>query len=588
MFAWRRIVLVLLAAAAVGALALAGLRWAGTRAERVADIGAASIARTHAGLLESELQKFRLLPLVLTEYPGVSTVLAGDDPAAAARLDRTLQSLAGRTDAAVLYVIDRSGRTLAASNWRLPSSFVGQNYGFRPYFLDAMRSGSAELFALGTVSGRPGLYLARRVDRDGKALGVIVVKVEFDTLEANWARSSGISLLTDRHGVILITSRPAWRFGAIHALDSTTIADARRTLQFGPRPPRRAPVTIKGATATVDGALTERFRAAAVPSSLRGARLIHLAPLAPPLAAARLQVLIWALCMLIVAGIASGVVIRAADRRRLHRIAHEALEREVAHRTAELRETNARLVIESEERLAADHRYRAAREELAQASRLGSLGQITAGVAHEINQPVAAIRAFAENGQAMLAGGATDDAKVNLARIVALTERVGAITGELRAFVRRRKADVTAVPFGAVIDGLFLLMGERVRGLLTLDLPPALKAACVVGDRIRLEQILVNLVQNALDAAGDRPGIAITCAVRQDDAHLLVNVNDNGPGIDPAVRATLFDPFVSGREDGLGLGLAIARDIARGFGGELALHEGPGGGASFLLTLKRA
>ena len=583
----HRILVLLLLAIAAGALALVGLRWAEARATRAADAAAASIASNHAGLLESELQKFRLLPVVLTEYPDVAAVLAGSDPAAATRLDRTLEALAGRTDAAVLYVIDRSGRTVAASNWRLSSSFVGQNYGFRPYFLDAMRNGAAELFALGTVSGRPGLYLAQRVDRGGKRLGVVVVKVEFDRLEANWTRSSGISLLTDRHGVILVTSRPGWRFRAVRALDPATIADARRTLQFGPQPPARAPVIIDGAAAAVQGNPVERFRVADVPATLSGTTLVHLAPLAPHLAAARLQLLIWALVALILVGVASGVTIRAADRRRLQRIAHEALEREVAHRTAELRETNAQLVVESEERLSADRRYRAAREELAQASRLGSLGQITAGVAHEINQPIAAIRAFAENGRTFLDQGATDAAHTNLGRIVALTERVGAITSELRAFVRRRKSEVTAVPFGAVIDGLFLLMGERVRDVLTLQLPETLRATCVVGDRIRLEQIMVNLVQNALEATSGRADAAILCSLAQNDEHLLVTVSDNGPGIDPAVREVMFDPFVSGREDGLGLGLAIARDIARGFGGDLTIGDSSHG-ASFLLTLRRS
>ena len=182
------------------ALALLAARWAQGQARAAADASALSLARGHVGLLSSELQKFRLLPLVLVDYPDVAQALDGKT-AAAARLNRTLDLFAARTDAAAIYALDREGRAVAASNWRLPTSFVGQNYAFRPYFAEAMRRGASELFALGTVSGRPGLYLARRVDIDGRALGVVVVKVEFDRVEADWRRAVGISLVTDAHGV---------------------------------------------------------------------------------------------------------------------------------------------------------------------------------------------------------------------------------------------------------------------------------------------------------------------------------------------------------------------------------------------------
>src|ERR1700742_2057810 len=160
------------AAAAVGSIIVLVLfgfvvsRWAGERAMANAGLGASQMGRTQVGLLASELQKFRLLPLVLTEYPDVRMVLEDAEPTVVARLNGKLELLSNRTDAAAIYVIDRNGRTLASSNWRLPTSFVGQVYGFRPYFQDAMRSGAAELFALGTVSGRPGLFIARRVESE--------------------------------------------------------------------------------------------------------------------------------------------------------------------------------------------------------------------------------------------------------------------------------------------------------------------------------------------------------------------------------------------------------------------------------------
>ncbi|MDG2534338.1 ATP-binding protein [Sphingomonas sp. HITSZ_GF] len=585
----QRLLLAAITLAAILLLAWAGSRWAMGQARMSADAVAQQTARAHVGLLNSELQKFRLLPLVLSENPEIAPALRGGDPAAQRGLNATLELLANRTDAAVIYVIDRQGRTVAASNWRLPTSFVGQVYGFRPYFRDAMERGASELFALGTVSGRPGLYLARRVDRGGQALGVVVVKVEFDDVEAAWARAPGITIVTDAHGVILVTSIPGWRFQATRALDAATLADARRTLQFGPRPPRRAPVAIDGVQASVDsGGKAQRYRAAAEPAPLAGAHLIHLAPLEPPLAAARTQALLIALAILLAAGMFAGFALRSAEKRRLQRHHQARLEAEVERRTAELREANAALIVESEERLEADRRYRAAREELAQASRLGSLGQITAGVAHEINQPVAAIRTFAENAATFLERAAPDKAGANLRQIVSLTERIGTITAELRAFARRKTPAEGTAEIGAVLDGTLLLLGERARGVVTLKVARGLRAVSVRGDRIRLEQILINLLQNALDAVqgGGEPRILVEGWREGEVARL--SVIDNGPGVAPEIADTLFSPFTSAKSGGLGLGLGIARDIAREFGGDILHAPSPGGGATFHLLLKTA
>ncbi|KQN26335.1 hypothetical protein ASE86_09430 [Sphingomonas sp. Leaf33] len=578
----RWIALPLIVAALLGLAALAGDRWSRARATRATDTTALATARSHAALLASELQKFRLLPLVLVEFPDVRAAITGS-AASQARLNAQLEQLAMRTDAANLYVIDARGRTVAASNYRARTSFVGQNYSFRPYFRDAMRRGASELFALGTVTGRPGFYLARRVDADGRALGVVVVKVEFGAVEAAWARSSGASFVVGPQNVLLITSRADWRFRSIGPVAPAVAAAARRTLQFGIAPPLPAPLVVSGRTA-IAGA--DRYRIGVVAAPIAGARLIHLTPLAPALAAARTLALLWGLGATLFAGIVGAIAIRATERRRLQRQAHARLEREVAARTAELREANDRLRVESDERADTDRRYRAAREELAQANRLGTLGQITAGVAHEINQPVAAIRTFAENGAILLDRGSPDATRDNLRRIVGLADRIGTITAELRGFARKRTPAGGTATLADVIDGTLILIGERARGRITVDAADAARETRLAGDRVRIEQILVNLVQNALDAIGEGAGHIVITATAGVDT-MTVTIADTGPGVADDIRDALFTPFTSNKPAGLGLGLAIARDIAREFGGELALApDGPG--ARFVLTLKVA
>jgi|APFEC2959095171_1045051.scaffolds.fasta_scaffold00014_276 two-component system C4-dicarboxylate transport sensor histidine kinase DctB len=582
--------LVLLAAAGAVLLALIAIlafRVAQQQAVSATDRAAAQLARDNAGLFASELQKFRLLPLVLAEYPDVRAMLETRDTAVAERINARLELLAQRTDAAAIYVLTAQGRAIAASNYRLPASFVGQDYGFRPYFQGAVRDGGAELFALGTVSGRPGLYLARRIGDAARPLGVIVVKIEFEAMQAAWARQQGKTLVTDPHGVVIVTSEPRWRFGTIGRLGADDRAAIRATRQYGSLPLDPLPLTIDGADARMGGE-TPGSRLATTQIPLAGAQMRVLYPLDPAMRSANANARLVSLGALIVIAGALLLLWRARERRLIQIAAQRALEGQVAERTAELRETNAQLVAESSERALADQRYRAAREELAQANRLGSLGQITAGVAHEINQPVAAIRSFAENAQGFLARGDSGRADENLGRIVDLTQRIGTITAELRNFARRRTPETGAVDVDAVIESTLLLIGDRVRaqGVVLERTGPA--GLHVTADRVRLEQILINLIQNALDALAGQKAPVIRIVTARTDARIMIEVADNGLGVAPELAGELFMPFVTGRAEGLGLGLPIARNIAREFGGELSLVPSPLGGAAFRIELPEA
>lgn len=562
--------------------------WSRATARENAQVAALKAADSNKGLLISELQKFRLLPLVLAEFPDVAEVLADTDPQPTAHLNAQLEILAQRTDAAVIYLIGRDGVTRAASNWRLPTSFVGQNYGFRPYFREAMRDGASELFALGTVSGRPGLYLARRIDQNGRALGTIVVKVEFDRLEKAWSANDGIGLVTDPLGVILVTSRPAWRFQTTKPLSRRALEDASRTLQFGPSAPARAPLQLSGTQGSVGtDRQQEPYVAATLAAPIADGRLTALVALRPFLQEARRVALLWALTILLVTGATIAILLRQWDRQRLLLQSRASLSLEVDRRTAELRESNAKLLIESQEREEATNKYVAAREDLARANRLGTLGQITAGVAHEINQPVAAIRTFAENSTKLITRGRPEDAQLNLGRIVDLTERIASITSELRSFTRRKTPVPVQATLGSIVDGALLLLGAKASSQIDIAVADADRNRILVGDRVRLEQVLINLLRNALDAVGRRQGAIQLLASAHGD-RMAIRIADRGPGIDPAIRERLFTPFETAKSGGLGLGLAIARDIAREFGGDLWLEPSEGPGATFVVSLSIA
>jgi two-component system C4-dicarboxylate transport sensor histidine kinase DctB len=219
---------------------------------------------------------------------------------------------------------------------------------------------------------------------------------------------------------------------------------------------------------------------------------------------------------------------------------------------------------------------------------LATLGQIAAGVAHEINQPVAAIRTHADSASVQLRREDAAGALRSLANIDRLTERVGVITDELRAFSRKTRSGTVAVGVDGAIDGALLLVSGRLREKgIGLERRRAPAGLAVLAERNRLEQVVLNLLQNAIEALDGVPAPVIDLGVQVKGKHVIIHVSDNGPGVTPAVRERLFTPFTTDKADGLGLGLVISRDIVAAFGGELVL-EPSSTGARFTIRLAKA
>jgi two-component system C4-dicarboxylate transport sensor histidine kinase DctB len=587
----------------VSAVLLAAMVWiAGVTAERRAqgDLArrAQGSAALHAAVLRSELDKHRSLPFVLAQDPDVAAVLRSGSTAGARALDHKLETLAGGTRAAVIYVLDAKGMAIAASNWRQPTSFVGSDYSFRPYFTDAKRAGVAELFALGTVSRRPGLFMSRRVEGPNGALGVVVVKVEFERLEADWSAAEP-AFAADPEGIILVTSVTPWRFSTLAPLPAFERRRLHAEQRFG-----AAPFTVLAASPAVSAGRTPVLTTTALPGGEAGRFMVAGADLGaggwtvftltPAGAALRTAAAaahaVALLAGLTICGVAAALLRwrgQATVRAARQEAARAELEARVEERTAELRKTNRRLTVEMDERRRAEAHVHLMQDELVQSNKLAALGQIAAGVAHEINQPVAAIRAYADNAAVFLDRADAKTARGNLSLIAGLTDRIGVITDELRAFARKTTAPAAPVAVREAIEGALLLVGPRIRqqGVHILR-NEADEGVHVMAERFRLEQVLVNLLQNALEAlegAGD-PEIAVQVATRR--AQVRIVIADNGPGVAPRAAKTLFTPFATPKPRGLGLGLVISRDIIAEFGGELSLELGPG--ARFVITLSKA
>ncbi|WP_062230928.1 sensor histidine kinase [Aureimonas sp. N4] len=586
-----------------GGFALLVVAWlaAGEIGRRSADSQLAdrseSALAAAASVLRSEIGKQRAVPSVLAEDPEVLAVLREPTKPMLERVNRRLDGLAATTGASVIYLVARTGLAIASSNYADPQSFIGNDYRFRRYFSESITGGQAEQYALGSVSRRPGLYIARRVGSAEAPLGVVVLKMELDAVEETWRAGGNIVFATDEPGVILATTRPDWRFHTLQPLPPQKRYAIRETLQFGEAPlTPLSELTLNGGT---------QGRLASGPN--RGIPVfVSERPLGDPSLNWRLYLLLPSEDVLdeaqrssrlvgfaiVLAVVGPGIALQRRRRRSHQRQADlrataAELERRVAERTAEIADTNRRLRDAMDARECADQRAGELREELDQAARLATLGQIAAGVAHEINQPLTAIRTYGENAGLFLERGDTQRTADNLKLVVGLTDRIGSITGALRNFSRRGSQPLGPVSLREAADGAQMLLHNRF-SVVSADLVREGDAwdLSVLGEPIRLEQVLVNLLQNALDAVAETEGARIVLAAWRDGEEVALSVGDNGPGIDPSVLPRLFIPFSTAKPRGLGLGLVISRDILAEWGGELSATSEPGRGATFTARLR--
>ncbi|MXP26747.1 sensor histidine kinase [Altererythrobacter indicus] len=528
-------------------------------------------------LLDSEIARYRLLPLALADDRDVGAAMA-QQPGAIDALNRKFERLAKATGAAAIYAILPDGEAIAASNWREPTSFVGASYSFRNYFIDAVKNGEGSQFTLGTMSQKPGLYLSGRTQSGG----VIVVKIDFREIERQWRVAGGITYAADAQGVIIITSRPEWRFRATRSLSREELAQFRSQIQDNKQ--RAALLRLRnapGGLVSLPGN-KERFLQVSLEDKTIGGTINLLIPVSN-------KVEPIANYVRLAAGLLAAVFFaalwgwRERAQRRAERMAtaearNTELEQAVTQRTAALEHA-------MEERVASEKRAAELREGLRQANRLATLGQVTASVAHETAQPVAAIRNYANNGETLLERGEVEQVRGNLQAIARLTERIGAVTSELRGFARKNPGVLRSVSLAEVVDGALLIMREQLSAV-TFTSPAISPDLMVMAGKVRLEQVLVNILQNALEALDGVPNPKISVMLDKADDHVALEIRDNGPGVAPDIARDLFTPFVTSRASGLGLGLVIAHDIMVDFGGSLRLIPSAQG-ACFRMELKR-
>lgn len=547
--------------------------------------------------LEATLERYETLPYVLSFQSEAAQALQQPGNAELIRrFNHTLRDIQRQAKVAAVYLMDQTGRTVATSNWDTVQDYTGKNFGFRPYFLDALRGSAGRFYGIGSTTSEPGYFIAQPVHdgtRSGKAVGVVAVKISLDYLAGNWRTIEDPVLLVDRWGVIFLSNRSDWRYRSLNALPSAARQEIEASMQYigaviepltalQPQPALHPGTEVTQAVGRLGWTL------AVYPSQQPVVRAGLLWAFTALLLYAIALVSVWALHQrkrrMEERGLARQALQQAADE----------LERRIAQRTGDLTRANSDIEARYAKLQETEHLLRSTQNELVQAGKLTMLGQMAAGVTHELNQPLTAIRAFADNAGTFLARGQPQRVQENLARISAAAERMGAIIGQLKGFARKSEAAVEPVDLAQSIRASALLLEsdfQKVGASLAFDMPQALR---VSGDAVRIEQVLINLMRNALDAVRGRDAKIVRVTLTRDGDDALVRVVDSGPGIADDVAQRLFEPFFSTKESGagLGLGLAISSSIVQALNGRLTAAnrrvEDGSGGAEFSLWLPLA
>jgi PAS domain S-box-containing protein len=699
---WRRL---LVAAGALILIVLAG-NGAEQRELQSKTEALRQAAAAHVLGLRGLVEKHDFLPHAASRHPDVQALLrAPRDTALQARVNDYFADLQEATGAAALYLVDRTGLTLAASNWNLPSSFVGQSYRQRPYFEDAVQGRRGLFYGLGLTTGQSGLFIAEPVRVQGAVIGVVVVKISLEPLQATWTRGADPVLLRDSRGIVFLSAVPEWLF---HGIQPVSGANSRWIAEHGQYGSRERFDVLPWQTEVLHD--TPGF---VLRTELHGRRK-HLLALDTPLPELGWTLTVttdmkevvqarqgaFALGTLAVALLLLGVLYWRLREKRFveQRAARLELERRVEERTRDLEEAHAfrkamedsllvgmrardpegRIIyvnpalcamvgysaeellgcrppypywhpedLEKQARESDDalqgraaphgfesrirhkdghdvitmvytaplvdakgarrgwmssvvditaHKQAEARQRdqelrLQRSARLASVGEMASTLAHELNQPLMALSNFAVAARALAASGSSDMLGGALDEIVGQSRRASEIVKRVRAFINPQRGHYEILTMESVITHAeALLKPELQRHDVTLRLLLEDAGAPVRGDRVLLEQVLVNLIHNALHAMQDQPREAsalrgIELSARHVEHGLRITVADQGPGIPPEQLEQAFAPFFTTKPDGLGLGLNICRTIVEAHGGFMTVENRPGGGAAFSFTL---
>lgn len=515
----------------------------------------------YGGNLLSELRQNAIVPQLLARDAELIGALNSKDYTASTR---RLISFVEEIGAASLMLFDIDGRTVAATD----RNRLGSSHRSESYFVDAIRSSATVFTVFPRESGGYGFFYSRRVQSGNDVIGVIAAEVDLQKFSRAWAGISDAVIVTDSTGAIILTTEPRWRGRTeAEALARQTPQNAiQRAIQA------TADWTALPTDAYLQGEAVMRLENR-IP--FRGWRIVSFTTYASVRERVNgvlaLEIMGFAILL--------ALTFYALNRRTALRMA--LFQRELV----ELRALNAALQREIAERKRVQETLAVAEQTLEQSSKLAALGEMSAAVSHELNQPLAAMKTYLAGARLLLRRNRQEEALSSFGRIDDLIERMGGITRQLKSYARKGQEAFSPVDMGEALASSLAMMEPQLRQRqvqIGRILPE--KPVLVMGDRLRIEQVMVNLLRNAIDATKSERNPKVDIILSAGETATLT-VRDNGPGIEDL--DLLFEPFYTTKQpgDGVGLGLAISSGIVNDLGGRLTARNGSVGGAVFEMQL---
>lgn len=522
--------------------------------------------------LVSALEEHQHLPFILARDP---LVIAAAEGTMSAELNTRLESFTNEAGVDAIYLMTTDGMTIAASNWSENQTFIGNNYGFRPYFKSALSGRRGLFFAIGATTQEPGFFVAEPVYANaGQIAGVIALKVDLTPLTLAWREGGETLLVSDARGIAILASNPGWTYRSLTPLSASAREEIAAERQFGDEPLEPLDFIEETDGVRVDGV---HYLQTVSDVGHLDLNLHYLTPYNRINQQAWQAVLVAAAALLL-ASVA--VLLVRTQRIRTALFASQEDRRG-------LQVLNRKLADEIEERKTAERRLERAQKELQQVSKMAALGQLSASVTHELGQPIAAMKNYLAAAE-LPESGIGGEARELVDQLNGIAVRMENITGQLRFFAQAEPKPLEQFDLRAIVGSVSRLMKSdlEVRHIKCLmDTPD--EVVPVFGDMFRIEQVLVNLLRNASDAVAeaDQPFITLVLRGRGDVAEL--SVSDNGSGLTREALAHAEDPFFSTKAsgDGMGLGLSISAAILKDHGGQMKYANRPGGGAIFTMIL---
>ncbi len=506
---------------------------------------------------------------VLARDAAVIETASGGDTS---HLNIRFAAFAERAGIDAIYLMNLDGVTQAASNARTESSFVGQDYSFRPYFKAALRGEQGEFYGIGATTGIPGYFFAEAIyDIEGDPLGVIAIKIDLSALQESWRLAGERVILANADGVALLASVPSWRYRTLNELKPEQIVRIESARQFGKQPLSPLPWNPKNGSAQIDGQDALYLSRGDLPNNWS---MHYFASDDPAVTRASLTTGVFLLL--------SGLLFIGFQIQRIGRI-REALRRSESEE-ALLRDANARLAVEIEERRSTEQRLQKTQADLERAGRLAALGQLAASVTHELGQPIAAMRNHIAATE-IQAGQST-----LTERLQGLVDRMEDITRQLKFFSRKGRDKFADVDLRHAMQSALELVAPNLDAAdVVLQVNQPDRPIILNANAMRIEQVMTNLLRNALDATEGQQTREIKVSMGEEPDFIWFEVADNGHGLGDQSFEDLREPFTTSRESGqgMGLGLTISSGIVDDHGGEMTAWDRDEGGAVFRATFRK-